>query len=29
MTITVAGLKKEGADGLSVAQLIINENVEE
>ena len=28
MTITVAGLKKEGADGLSVAQLIINENVE-
>ena len=28
MTITVAGLKKEGADGLSVAQLIIDENVE-
>ena len=28
MTITVAGLKKECADGLSVAQLIINENVE-
>ena len=28
MTTTVAGLKKEGADGLSVAQLIINENVE-
>ena len=28
MTITVAGAKKEVADGLSVAQLIINENVE-
>ncbi|MEE1264323.1 sulfur carrier protein ThiS [Ruminococcus sp.] len=28
MTITVAGAKKEVADGLSVAQLIIDENVE-
>lgn len=28
MTITVAGNKKEGADNLTVAQLIIDENVE-
>lgn len=28
MTITVAGVKKEAADGLTVAQLMIDENVE-
>lgn len=28
MTITVAGVKKEVADGLTVAQLVIDENVE-
>lgn len=28
MNITVAGVKKEFADGLTVAQLITNENVE-
>lgn len=28
MNITVAGVKKEVADGLTVAQLITNENVE-
>ncbi|MGN0682869.1 MAG: sulfur carrier protein ThiS [Oscillospiraceae bacterium] len=28
MTITVAGVKKEKADGLTVAQLIEQENVE-
>ena len=28
MIITVAGVKKEVADGLTVAQLIIDENVE-
>ena len=28
MTITVAGVKKEVADGLTVAQLVIEENVE-
>lgn len=28
MTITVAGVKKEVKDGLTVAQLIIDENVE-
>lgn len=28
MTITVSGIKKEVADGLTVAQLIIDENVE-
>ena len=28
MTITVAGVKKEVADGLTVSQLIIDENVE-
>ncbi len=28
MTITVAGNKKEVADNLTVAQLIIDENVE-
>ncbi len=28
MTITVAGNKKEDADNLTVAQLIIDENVE-
>lgn len=28
MTITVAGVKKEVADGLTVAQLVIDENAE-
>ena len=28
MTITVAGVKKEVADGLTVAQLVIDEKVE-
>jgi sulfur carrier protein len=28
MNITVAGVKKEVADGLTVAQLVIDENVE-
>lgn len=28
MKITVAGVKKEVADGLTVAQLVIDENVE-
>ena len=28
MTITVAGVKKEAAEGLTVAQLVIDENVE-
>ena len=28
MTITVAGVKKEVADGFTVAQLVIDENVE-
>ena len=28
MTITVAGVKKKVADGLTVAQLVIDENVE-
>ena len=28
MTITVAGVKKEVTDGLTVSQLIIDENVE-
>lgn len=28
MPITVAGVKKEVADGLTVAQLVIDENVE-
>ncbi|MGN1134322.1 MAG: sulfur carrier protein ThiS [Oscillospiraceae bacterium] len=28
MSITVAGVKKEVADGLTVAQLVIDENVE-
>ena len=28
MIITVAGVKKEVADGLTVAQLVIDENVE-
>lgn len=28
MTITVAGVKKEVTDGLTVAQLVIDENVE-
>lgn len=28
MTITVAGEKKEVADGLTVAQLIVDENIE-
>ena len=28
MTITVAGVKKEVSDGLTVAQLVIDENVE-
>ena len=28
MTITVAGNKKEVAEGLTVAQLVIDENVE-
>lgn len=28
MNITVAGVKKEVADGLTVAQLIVDENVE-
>ena len=28
MTITVAGVKKEVADGLTVSQLITDENVE-
>jgi sulfur carrier protein len=28
MNITVAGTKKEVADGLTVAQLIVDENVE-
>ena len=28
MTITVAGVKKEVSDGLTVSQLIIDENVE-
>mgnify|MGYP002581824774 FL=1 len=28
MTIIVAGVKKEVADGLTVAQLVIDENVE-
>lgn len=28
MQITVAGVKKEVADGLTVAQLVIDENVE-
>lgn len=28
MTITVAGVKKEVANGLTVAQLMIDENVE-
>lgn len=28
MTITVAGVKKEVADGLTVAQLVIDENVD-
>lgn len=28
MTITVAGVKKEVADGLTVAQIVIDENVE-
>lgn len=28
MFITVAGVKKEVADGLTVAQLVIDENVE-
>ncbi len=28
MTITVAGVKKEVSDGLSVAQLVIDEKVE-
>ena len=28
MTITVAGNKKEAADNLTVAQLIIDENIE-
>lgn len=28
MFITVAGVKKEAADGLTVAQLVVDENVE-
>ena len=28
MFITVAGVKKEEADGLTVAQLVVDENVE-
>jgi sulfur carrier protein len=28
MTITVAGVKKEVAEGITVAQLIVDENVE-
>lgn len=28
MIITVAGVKKEVADGLTIAQLVIDENVE-
>ena len=28
MTITVAGVKKEAAEGLTVEQLVIDENVE-
>lgn len=28
MYITVAGVKKEEADGLTVAQLVVDENVE-
>lgn len=29
MTITIAGVKKEIADGLTVAQLVIDEKVEQ